>query len=63
MDYTMELASVRSGFDGKTRWVNPCVGLCPDGHKGVLTAQLLDLSGSDVYYGACNTRTNDQGKS
>lgn len=63
MNPTLKLSSVRSGFDGKTCWVNPWVGLCPDGHKGVLTAQLLDLSGSDVFFGACNARTDDQGKS
>ena len=62
-DYMTDLVSVRSGFDGKTCWVNPWVGVYSDGRTGVLTAQRLDLSGSDVFFGACQARTDDRGES
>jgi hypothetical protein len=63
MNYTTTLTSVHAGFDGKTCWVNPWAGICPDGRTGILTVQRLDLSGSDVFFGACDARTEDIGQS
>lgn len=63
IDYEIHLDAVRSGVDGMRCWVNPWMGFCPDGRTGILTAQRLDLSGSDVFFGACDAPTHDHGKS
>jgi len=58
----IELRTIHQGFDGKFCWVNPWAGVCPDGRTGVLTVQRLDLAGSDVFFGACQSRTDDRGQ-
>ena len=62
LPFETELRTIHHGFDGKFCWVNPWAGLCPDGRTGVLTVQRLDLSGSDVFFGACQARTRDLGR-
>ena len=62
LPFESELRTVHQGFDGKSCWVNPWAGICPDGSTGVLTVQRLDLSGSDVFFGACQARTADRGQ-
>jgi len=62
LPFDVELRTIHRGFDGKFCWVNAWAGVCPDGAAGVLTVQRLDLSGSDVFFGACQSQTDDRGQ-
>ena len=59
--FNITLQTVRRGFDGQSCWVNPWAGVWPNAQSAVLTAQRLDLSGSDVFFGACAAHSNDGG--
>jgi len=66
----IQLDTVRSGFDGKTCWVQCRAGTIPAGGAGdhrlpivVMTMQKLLLTGSDVFYELNDMRTDDLGKS
>ncbi len=64
--FELGLDAVRSGFDGETCWVHARAGAIPGaGKEGmpavVLTMQKLLLSGSDVFYGLHEMRTDDLG--
>lgn len=65
-DYSVELTSVRSGFDGKTFWGQARAGAIPRGGGEppmvVLTAQPALRSGSDVYFALSEWRTTDLGE-
>jgi len=61
--FTIKLETVRSGFDGKTCWVHARAGAIPGNPPIVaLTMQKLLLSGSDIFYGLNEMRTDDLGK-
>lgn len=64
--FELGLDAVRSGFDGETCWVHARAGAMPGGGREgmpavVLTMQKLLLSGSDVFYGLNEMRTDDLG--
>lgn len=70
LDYRTELVTVAKGYDGKTCWMHARAGVIPQGAPGntspgalvVLTLQKLDVAKSDVYFGLCDFRTRDKGK-
>ncbi len=64
--YEVQLHTIRSGYDGVTCWVHARAGAVPGaGREGspavVLTMQKLLLSGSDVFYGLHEMRSDDLG--
>ena len=64
--FELGLDVVRTGFDGETCWVHARAGAIPAaGRDGVpavvLTMQKLLLSGSDIFYGLHEMRTDDLG--
>ncbi len=63
VDYSVQLDTIRTGFDQRTCWVHARAGAIP-GHPPtvVLTMQKLLLSGSDVFYALNDMRTDDLGK-
>lgn len=63
LDYSIQLETVRSGFDGQTCWVHARAGAVAD-RPGVvvLTTQRLLLSGSDVFFAVNEFRTVDGGR-
>jgi hypothetical protein len=66
VDFELGLDAVRSGFDGETCWVHARAGAIPGGGREgmpavVLTMQKLLLSGSDIFYGLHEMRTDDLG--
>ncbi|MBP8951404.1 MAG: exo-alpha-sialidase [Armatimonadetes bacterium] len=66
VDYTVELNAITSGFDGETCWVHARPGVIPGGGDDgmpavVVTLQKLLLSGSDIFYGLHDFRTDDMG--
>jgi len=64
VDYTINLDTITSGFDGKTCWVAPRAGIVPGATPSVVvTMQKLLLVGSDVFYAVNEVRTDDLGKS
>ena len=65
-DYSIERIAARSGFDGKSCWVHPRVGLIdPQSAEAkpmaVMTTQQLLLSGSDVFYAINELQSPDHG--
>lgn len=58
VEYTIDLTTAQSGFDGTDCWVHARAGIIPPGSRGnpgmtplvVITTQKLLLSGSDVFY-------------
>ncbi len=70
VDYQIELTTVRKGYDGKTCWVHARGGTIPPHTAGnssssplvVITSQKLLLTGSDVFYGLHEFRSDDLGK-
>ncbi len=63
VDYTIQLDTVLSGFDGKTCWVAPRAGVIP-GPKPIVvfTLQKLLLKGSDIFFAVNEVRSDDLGK-
>lgn len=62
-DFDIQLDTVRSGFDRKTCWVHPRLGVIPgDPPAVVMTMQKLLLTGSDVFYALNEMRTDDLGE-
>ena len=62
LEFTTKLETVTSGFDGKTCWVAPRVGIVPGPRPvAVLTTQKLLLKGSDVFYDMNEFRSEDLG--
>jgi len=65
--YNLSLDSPARFFDGKSCWVHPRAGIVPGGGKDglpriVMTMNILDLSGSDVFRGMYGLQTDDLGK-
>jgi hypothetical protein len=66
-EFTIQLDTITSGFDGKTCWVGARAGIVPSSGAGkppavVVTMQKLLLIGSDVFYGVNDMRTDDLGR-
>jgi hypothetical protein len=66
-EFTIQLDTVRSGFDGKTCWVAPRAAAIPPPTAGgpptiVITMQELLLVGSDVFYGVNDMHSTDLGR-
>lgn len=69
-DYKIEVTKAISGYNGKSCWVHARAGVIPGGTAGnpgetpivVLTMQKLDITGSDVFSGLHELRTDDLGK-
>ncbi len=62
-DFEIRLDTVRSGFDKKTCWVHPRLGVIPgEPPSVVMTMQKLLLTGSDVFYALNEMRTDDLGE-
>jgi hypothetical protein len=68
--YRAELTTASTGFDGKMCWIHARAGAIPPRAHGnpsetpivVMTLQKLQLDRSDVFYGLCDLRTDDLGK-
>ncbi|KPJ63529.1 MAG: sialidase [Planctomycetes bacterium DG_23] len=68
LNYEVELTVAHSGYDGITCWVHARAGIVPGaGNAGqpavIMTSNKLLLSGSDVFYGVSDMRTDDLGAS
>jgi hypothetical protein len=69
-DYRIELTSAGKGYDGKMCWVHARAGAIPPRAPGnatglpivVMTTQKLLVTGSDVFYGLQEFRTDDLGR-
>ena len=62
LNYTVKLDTITSGFDGKTCWVAPRVGVVEGPIPSiVLTMQKLLLSGSDIFFDINEMRSDDMG--
>jgi hypothetical protein len=64
--YSLSLDSPAKLFDGKRCWAHPRAGIVPGAGRGglpriVMTMNLLDLSGSDVFRGVYGMETDDLG--
>ncbi|MFW6059835.1 MAG: sialidase family protein, partial [Phycisphaeraceae bacterium] len=59
--FDIDLQTVRSGYDGRTCWVDPWLGITPHSQTAVMTLQQLELAGSDVFFGACASWSEDRG--
>lgn len=66
VDYTIQLDTIREGYDGVHCWVHPRAGIVPGASGGapsvVLTLQTLWLKGSDVFGPLNELRTDDLGR-
>lgn len=70
LDYQIEVTKALSGYDGKTCWVHARAGTIPPSTAAnagtlpivVVTMQKLDITGSDVFFGLHDVRTDDFGK-
>ena len=70
LDYRVELTTAIKGYDGKTCWVHARAGAIPPTERSgserspvvVMTLQKLQLSGSDIFYGLNDLRSDDLGK-
>ena len=53
VDYTVQLDTVSSGYDGTSCWVHARAGIIPGARRPsvVMTMHKLLLSGSDVFFG------------
>jgi len=62
--FSVELETISRGFDGQTCWVHGRAGAIPGNPPVVvLTMQKLLLSGSDIFFGLHEMRTDDLGAS
>jgi hypothetical protein len=68
LDYRIELATVRRGYDGKTCWVHARAGAIPPKTANdtaapivVMTTQKLLITGFDVFYALHDLRTDNLG--
>lgn len=58
--YSLDIQTIRSGYDGLSCLVNPWPATTPNGHA-IVTTQQLDVSGSDVFAGALCRYSSDWG--
>jgi hypothetical protein len=61
LDYKTDLQVLSQGFDGRTEWFAPRVGIIPPA-TAVLLMHKADLSGSDVFLGMYEMRSDDLGR-
>ena len=62
--FRIQLDTIHRGYDGRTCWVHPRAGIVSGATPAVvLTMQQLDVSGSDVFFGLHEMRTDDLGRS
>jgi hypothetical protein len=62
-NYDLKLEAIHRGFDGRYCWVHARAGAIPGRTPTVvLTTQKLLLTGSDVFYGLNEMRTDDGGR-
>jgi hypothetical protein len=61
LDYSVETQIIHSGYDRKTCWVQTRGGVIPP-HTAVVTTQKLRITGSDVFSGICDLRSDDFGR-
>ncbi len=63
LDFTCHLTRITQGFDHRTCWVQARGGVIPGGKPvAVVTMQQLLLSGSDIFWGLHETRSEDRGE-
>lgn len=63
LDYTIQLDTIQSGFDGTDCWVHSRAGAIPgETPTVVMTLQKLLLKGSDVFGPLHDLRTKDMGR-
>jgi hypothetical protein len=60
LGYRHQLQTVRSGYDRRFCWVQTRAGVIPPDTR-VMTTQQLRLSGSDIFYGIHDLRSDDRG--
>ena len=61
--FRLQLDTITRGYDGTTCWVHPRAGIIPGPTPSVvLTLQKLLLSGSDIFYGLNDIRSDDLGR-
>ncbi len=61
LDYSQQLETVSEGYDRKTCWVHARAGVIPPA-TAVITTQKLRLTGSDIFYGLHDFRSDDFGR-
>lgn len=61
LDYTVETQIIHAGYDRKTCWVQSRCGVIPGG-AAVLTTQKLRITGSDIFSGIHDLRSEDFGR-
>lgn len=61
LDYRVHVTVVSEGFDGKTQWFQPRVGIIPP-HTAVLTATRSLIIGSDIFTALRSMQSDDLGK-
>lgn len=61
LDYSVETQIIQSGYDRKTCWVQTRGGVIPPA-TAVITTQKLRISGSDIFSGIHDLRSNDFGR-
>ena len=61
--FTIQLDTLSSGFDQKSCWVHPRIGVVPGATPAiVLTMQKAMLNGSDIFFGLSEMRSDDSGR-
>lgn len=60
LDYSVATQVIHSGYDRKTCWVQTRGGVIPP-HTAVVTTQKLRITGSDIFYGINDLRSDDFG--
>ena len=61
LDYTIKLDVLSEGYDGKTEWFQPRVGIIPPS-TAVITVTRAILSGSDVFTAVRSMHSDDLGQ-
>ena len=61
LDYTVETQIIHEGYDRKTCWVQTRGGVIPP-DTAVVTTQKLRITGSDIFYGIHDLRSDDHGR-
>ncbi len=61
LDYSVETQVIHNGYDRKTCWVQTRGGVIPPG-IAVVTTQKLRITGSDIFYGINDLRSDDFGR-
>jgi hypothetical protein len=63
LDYDIRVETIRRGYDGRTCWVHPRVGIIPGPQPiAVMTMLKLTVTGSDLYSPTWDMRSDDLGR-